>query len=103
MWWLDGGNIDQDQQLDFISKGVTNLKNYSTTMKNETELHVRLLDDIDTDVSRATDGLETEGARAAQVMILILICLAKVLTGCGRDVGETAATSNSTSSSSSSL
>jgi hypothetical protein len=55
MWWLDGGNIDQDQQLDFISKGVTNLKNYSTTMKNETELHVRLLDDIDTDVSRATD------------------------------------------------
>lgn len=58
---------DQDQQLDFISKGVSNLKNYSTTMKSETELHVRLLDDIDNDVTRATDGLETEGARAAQV------------------------------------
>ncbi|GLD95071.1 hypothetical protein PINS_up003696 [Pythium insidiosum] len=58
---------DQDQQLDVISKGVANLKNYSVTMKDETELHVRLLNDIDEDVSRATDGLETEGARAAQV------------------------------------
>ncbi|GAB9469205.1 hypothetical protein Gpo141_00006490 [Globisporangium polare] len=58
---------DQDQQLDLIGRGVTNLKNYSLTVKDETELHVRLLNDIDDDVSRATDGLESEGARAAKV------------------------------------
>ncbi len=58
---------DQDQQLEFISKGVSNLKNYSMTVKDETELHVRLLNEIDDDVSRATSGLESEGARAAQV------------------------------------
>ena len=58
---------DQDQQLDLISKGVSNLKNYSVTVKDETDLHVRLLNDIDSDVSRATDGLETEAERAAKV------------------------------------
>jgi hypothetical protein len=58
---------DQDQQLDLISKGVSNLKNYSLTVKDETELHVRLLHEIDSDVSRATDGLDREGARAADV------------------------------------
>ncbi|TMW68671.1 hypothetical protein Poli38472_006139 [Pythium oligandrum] len=58
---------DQDQQLDLISKGVANIKNYSLTVKDETDLHVRLLDDIDQDVSRATDGLEAEGAHAAKV------------------------------------
>lgn len=61
--------IDQDQQLDMISKGVANLKNYSLTVKDETELHVRLLNEIDSDVSRATDGLESEGARAEQVLL----------------------------------
>lgn len=60
-------NPDQDQQLDIISKGVSNLKNYSLTVKDETDLHVRLLNEIDDDVSRATDGLESEGARAAYV------------------------------------
>lgn len=50
-----------------IGRGVSNLKNYSITVKDETELHVRLLNDIDGDVSRATDGLESEGARAAKV------------------------------------
>lgn len=46
---------------------MANLKGYSLTMKDETELHVRLLNDIDDDVSRATDGLASEGSRAAQV------------------------------------
>uniref|UniRef100_K3WQ79 t-SNARE coiled-coil homology domain-containing protein n=1 Tax=Globisporangium ultimum (strain ATCC 200006 / CBS 805.95 / DAOM BR144) TaxID=431595 RepID=K3WQ79_GLOUD len=58
---------DQDQQLDLIGRGVSNLKNYSLTVKDETELHVRLLNDIDDDVSRATNGLESEGERAAKV------------------------------------
>lgn len=60
-------STDQDQQLDLIGKGVSNLKNYSLTMKDETELHVRLLNEIDDDVGRATDGLASEGSRAAQV------------------------------------
>ncbi|KAI9907319.1 hypothetical protein PsorP6_003649 [Peronosclerospora sorghi] len=58
---------DQDQQLDLIGEGVANLRNYSLTVKDETELHVRLLNEIDDDVSRVTDGLESEGLRAARV------------------------------------
>jgi hypothetical protein len=60
---------DQDQQLDLIGQGVSNLRNYSLTVKDETELHVRLLNEIDDDVSRVTDGLESEGARAARVCL----------------------------------
>lgn len=66
---LIGTGTDQDQQLDLIGKGVSNLKTYSLTMKDETELHVRLLNEIDDDVSRATDGLTSEGTRAAQVCL----------------------------------
>lgn len=58
---------DQDQQLDIIGRGVANLKNYSLSVKDESELHVRLLSEIDDDVSRAATGLESEGARAAKV------------------------------------
>ena len=58
---------DQDQQLELIGQGVSNLRNYSLTVKDETELHVRLLSEIDDDVTRVTDGLETEGVRAARV------------------------------------
>lgn len=58
---------DQDQQLDIIGRGVANLKNYSVSVKNESELHVRLLNEIDDDVTRAATGLESEGARAAKV------------------------------------
>uniref|UniRef100_A0AAV1V0R0 t-SNARE coiled-coil homology domain-containing protein n=1 Tax=Peronospora matthiolae TaxID=2874970 RepID=A0AAV1V0R0_9STRA len=58
---------DQDQQLELIGQGVSNLRNYSLTVKDETELHVRLLNEIDDDVTCVTDGLETEGARAARV------------------------------------
>ncbi|KAH7479507.1 hypothetical protein PRNP1_008697 [Phytophthora ramorum] len=58
---------DQDQQLDLIGQGVSNLHNYSLTVKDETDLHVRLLNEMDDDVSRVTDGLESESARAARV------------------------------------
>nr|CCA15722.1 conserved hypothetical protein [Albugo laibachii Nc14] len=58
---------DQDDQLDIIGKGVANLKNFSMAVKDETDLHLRLLDDMDDDVLHAKDGLTTEGARAAQV------------------------------------
>ncbi|KAJ0394268.1 hypothetical protein P43SY_004645 [Pythium insidiosum] len=94
---LNALRTDQDQQLDVISKGVANLKNYSITMKDETELHVRLLNDIDEDVSRATDGLETEGARATQVarqssnfklymiiLVLFVILIFLLIVGGGR-------------------
>ncbi|RHY07965.1 hypothetical protein DYB30_011843 [Aphanomyces astaci] len=55
---------DQDDQLSLIGQGVSNLKQYSLSVKNETDLHVRLLDDINVDVDRATTGLEAEGDRA---------------------------------------
>ncbi|ETV70875.1 hypothetical protein H257_13649 [Aphanomyces astaci] len=56
--------LDQDDQLSLIGQGVSNLKQYSLSVKNETDLHVRLLDDINVDVDRATTGLEAEGDRA---------------------------------------
>ncbi|KAG3036149.1 hypothetical protein JG687_00000037 [Phytophthora cactorum] len=78
---------DQDQQLDLIGQGVSNLRNYSLTVKDETELHVRLLNEIDDDVTRVTDGLESEGARAARVakqsnntkLYLIILVLVVIL------------------------
>ncbi|CAK4718046.1 unnamed protein product [Aphanomyces euteiches] len=58
---------DQDEQLNIIGQGVSNLKQYSLAVKNETDLHARLLDDINIDVDRATSGLESEGDRAEYV------------------------------------
>ncbi|RHY32873.1 hypothetical protein DYB32_002146 [Aphanomyces invadans] len=55
---------DQDDQLHLIGQGVSNLKQYSLAVKNEADLHVRLLDDINIEVDRATTGLESEGDRA---------------------------------------
>ncbi|KAG6610348.1 SNARE protein TLG1/Syntaxin 6 [Phytophthora cinnamomi] len=85
---------DQDQQLDLIGQGVSNLRSYSLTVKDETELHVRLLNEIDDDVSRVTDGLESEGARAARVakqsnntklyiiiLVLVLVLIFLLLAG----------------------
>ncbi|KAF0700733.1 Aste57867_8788 [Aphanomyces stellatus] len=57
--------LDQDEQLNMIGQGVANLKQYSLAVKDETDLHVRLLDDINVDVEKATTGLESEGDRAA--------------------------------------
>ncbi|RLN94275.1 hypothetical protein BBJ28_00006706 [Nothophytophthora sp. Chile5] len=85
---------DQDQQLDLIGQGVSNLRSYSMTVKDETDLHVRLLNEIDDDVSRATDGLESESARASRVakqsnntklyvtiLILVVILIFLLLAG----------------------
>ena len=58
---------DQDQQLEGISQGVSNLHQYSLAVKDESELHVKLLHDIDTDVHSATMGLENEASRAERV------------------------------------
>ncbi|CAK4071694.1 unnamed protein product [Aphanomyces euteiches] len=63
--YLDLNN--QDEQLNIIGQGVSNLKQYSLAVKNETDLHARLLDDINIDVDRATSGLESEGDRAEYV------------------------------------
>ncbi|GMF12345.1 unnamed protein product [Phytophthora lilii] len=51
---------DQDQQLDLIGQGVSNLRNYSLTVKDETELHVRLLNEIDDDLPRPMDTARPE-------------------------------------------
>ncbi|KAG7402159.1 hypothetical protein PHYBOEH_005722 [Phytophthora boehmeriae] len=78
---------DQDQQLELIGRGVSNLHTYSLTVKDETDLHVRLLSEIDDDVARATDGLESESARAHRVakqsnntkLYLIIVILLVIL------------------------
>ena len=58
---------DQDQQLEGISQGVSNLHHYSLAVKDESELHVKLLQDMDSDVQSATLGLENEATRAERV------------------------------------
>ncbi|EQC36625.1 hypothetical protein SDRG_06065 [Saprolegnia diclina VS20] len=58
---------DQDDQLAIIGSGVANLKHFSFAIKDETDLHHRLLDDMNQDIDRATLGLESEGDRAELV------------------------------------
>ncbi|CCI42068.1 hypothetical protein ABG067_002176 [Albugo candida] len=87
---------DQDDQLDIIGKGVANLKNFSMAVKDETDLHIRLLDDMDGDVLHAKDGLNTEGARAAKIarqsgniklyvtiVVLLIILILLLILGSG--------------------
>ncbi|OQR91125.1 hypothetical protein ACHHYP_04962 [Achlya hypogyna] len=77
---------DQDDVLVAIGSGVSNLKNYSFAIKDETDLHHRLLDDMNKDIDQATVGLESEGDRAEYVAkrssnfrlylaILVLSCI----------------------------
>lgn len=53
--------------MEGIGKGVSNLHSYSMAMKDESEMHVRLLNDIDDDVKIANQGLENEARRAEKV------------------------------------
>jgi hypothetical protein len=57
----------QDLLIDDLAKGVSNLKGQTKMIHEETNLHNRLLDDIDNDVEAARIGLENETARARKL------------------------------------
>jgi hypothetical protein len=56
---------EQDAILDVMSKGLDNLKNMGSTIKDEADLHLRLLDDIEDQVEKGDSNLKRETARTA--------------------------------------
>ena len=57
----------QDDVLGDISRGVGNLKQHAENIGQETDMHVRLLDEMEGDVGDAQDGLQNETERATRV------------------------------------
>uniref|UniRef100_A0A6U4KZC0 t-SNARE coiled-coil homology domain-containing protein n=2 Tax=Phaeomonas parva TaxID=124430 RepID=A0A6U4KZC0_9STRA len=71
----------QDDMIADIGKGVDRLGNTANKIKDETQLHVRLLDEMDVDVDRATAGLRAEARHAEQIRLksqncYLYICIA---------------------------
>lgn len=50
---------DNDKALDSIHAGVVRVKNIAGGMNDELDLHRKLLDDVDTDIDRVNDRLQT--------------------------------------------
>jgi hypothetical protein len=59
---------EQDRMLEQISKGVGNLHQYGKVIGEEANLHVALLDNLDSDVDKAHVGLSAETAHADKVI-----------------------------------
>jgi hypothetical protein len=57
----------QDEQLEDLARGVDRLGSLANTMNDETNLHVKLLDDLDTSVDKAATGLRAETRHAEKV------------------------------------
>jgi syntaxin of plants SYP5 len=56
---------EQDEILEVMSKGLDNLKNMGSTIKDEADLHLRLLDDIEDQVEKGDANLKRETARTS--------------------------------------
>lgn len=57
----------QDDMIDELAVGVGRLKNQTNLIHQETNAHVRLLDEMDTNVDLANQGLEDETRRAMRL------------------------------------
>lgn len=71
----------QDEMLEDIDEGVSRLHRQALQMGEEARIHVRLLDDLDSDVVIATHALEAETRHAATLrerssMCKMYICIA---------------------------
>ena len=84
----------QDAILDQMSKGLDSLKTIGVAIRDETDLHVRLLDDLEKEVDAGNAGLKRETARAEHitadtktcwlyVAICILLLVLVALVRCG--------------------
>lgn len=57
----------QDDILDNMSKGLDNLKNMGLAIRDETDLHMKLLDDVENEVDKGNASLKRETARAEHI------------------------------------
>ena len=57
----------QDEILDSMSKGLDNLKNMGVAIRDETDLQLRLIDDIEGEVDKGNANLKRETARAEHI------------------------------------
>lgn len=58
---------NQDELLGAMSKGLDSLKTMGLAIRDETDLHMRLIDDLEDGVDNAHAGLKRETARAEHV------------------------------------
>jgi hypothetical protein len=61
---------EHDRIVEDLGKGVSRLHQTSTMINDEANLHVRLLNDMDVDVERASAGLRQEAQHAERVSVL---------------------------------
>jgi predicted RNase H-like nuclease (RuvC/YqgF family) len=61
---------EHDRIVEDLGKGVSRLHQTSTMINDEANLHVRLLNDMDVDVERASAGLRQEAQHAERVSLL---------------------------------
>eukprot|EP00744_Colponema_vietnamica_P021069 GILI01030031.1.p1 GENE.GILI01030031.1~~GILI01030031.1.p1 ORF type:complete len:237 (-),score=58.62 GILI01030031.1:50-760(-) len=58
---------DQDEALDALGGTVENLKQIGLSINDEADLHVRLLDDMDTDIDRTAHNMERNTRRVKNI------------------------------------
>jgi hypothetical protein len=58
---------NQDDMLDVMSKGLDNLKNVGLAIRDETDLHMKLLGDLEEGVDQGNANLKRETARAEHI------------------------------------
>ncbi len=58
---------NQDDLLDTMSKGLDNLKNMGVAIRDETALHMKLLDELEDGVDQGNANLKRETARAEHI------------------------------------
>ena len=64
----------QDEMLDEISHGMDTLHQQAVTIGEEAKIHKNILDQLDTQVDRAADGLRAEAKHADNVRIKSNTC-----------------------------
>eukprot|EP00903_Cladosiphon_okamuranus_P013758 g12807.t1 len=58
---------EHDRMLADLGRGVGRLKTQTVLINEETSLHVRLLDDMESDAERASSGLQAEARHAQKI------------------------------------
>ena len=59
--------VVQNEILENMSRGLDDLKQIGVTIRDETDLHMKLLDNLDDEVDKGQSGLKRETARAEHI------------------------------------
>lgn len=64
----------QDEMLEDMSKGLDRIHGQALAINDETKVHVRLLDDLDTNVDLAANALQAEAKHAERIKDTANVC-----------------------------